>query len=327
MDYLKDLTMNVEDIVNYLASDVVAVIGNNLGELNGVVPFSDCLVGDYKSKISWVNEKNASVNKGKSIVVGLLLINETSSDLIDNSFGVKVVVSNPRLAFQKILAKWFSSRKAAMIESSANIHPSVKMGEGCYVGHNVVIEEGCEVGLNCEILHNSVVLKSTIIGNNVRIGANCTIGNYGFGYELNDQNEYQLIEHLGNVVIHDNVELHNNTCIDRAVIGSTILRYNVKVDNLVHIAHGAIIEKNSLIIAHAMIAGSVRIGENTWVSPGALVKNKVAVGSNSLVGLGAVVLKDVSDNEVVIGNPSESINDYKKWSAIRKDLMLNKNKE
>lgn len=319
--------MKAEEIVNYLGSDVVAVIGNSFGELNGVVPFSDCLIENFTDKISWVNEKNAIDNKGKSIVVGLLLINEASSDLIDNSLGIKVVVSNPRLAFQKILAKWFSSRKAANIESSSYIHPSVKLGEGCYVGHNVVIEEDCVIGSNCEILHNTVILKSTIIGSNVRIGANCTLGNYGFGYELNDQNEYQLIEHLGNVVIHDNVEVHNNTCIDRAVIGSTILCHNVKVDNLVHIAHGAIIEKNSLIIAHAMIAGSVRIGENTWVSPGALVKNKVAVGSNSLVGLGAVVLKDVPDNEVVIGNPSESINDYKKWSVIRKDLMLNKNKE
>jgi UDP-3-O-[3-hydroxymyristoyl] glucosamine N-acyltransferase len=305
MDYLKVPAMKAEEIVNYLGSDVVAVIGNSFGELNGVVPFSDCLIENFTDKISWVNEKNAIDNKGKSIVVGLLLINEASSDLIDNSLGIKVVVSNPRLAFQKILAKWFSSRKAANIE----------------------IEEDCVIGSNCEILHNTVILKSTIIGSNVRIGANCTLGNYGFGYELNDQNEYQLIEHLGNVVIHDNVEVHNNTCIDRAVIGSTILCHNVKVDNLVHIAHGAIIEKNSLIIAHAMIAGSVRIGENTWVSPGALVKNKVAVGSNSLVGLGAVVLKDVPDNEVVIGNPSESINDYKKWSVIRKDLMLNKNKE
>ena len=90
-------------------------------------------------------------------------------------------------------------------------------------------------------------------------------------------------------------------------IGSTIIEREVKIDNLVHIAHGVHIESNSLIIAHAMIAGSVKIGKNTWVAPCSAIKQKVSIGDNVIIGLGSVVLKDVQNNEVVVGVPAKNI--------------------
>lgn len=127
----------------------------------------------------------------------------------------------------------------------------------------------------------------------------------GFGYEKNEQGDYEVLPHIGNVIIKDNVEIGNNNCIDRAVLGSTILHKNVKVDNLVHIAHGVVIDENSLIIAHAMIGGSTEIGKNVWVSPGALIINKLKVEDNSLIGMGAVVVRKVDKNTVVAGNPAK----------------------
>ncbi|MNL41568.1 UDP-3-O-acylglucosamine N-acyltransferase [compost metagenome] len=90
-------------------------------------------------------------------------------------------------------------------------------------------------------------------------------------------------------------------------MGSTILNENVKVDNLVHIAHGVVVGKNSLIIANAMIGGSTIIGENVWIAPSSSLINKINVSDNAVVGLGAVCLKSVSTGDVVVGNPAKSI--------------------
>ena len=111
--------------------------------------------------------------------------------------------------------------------------------------------------------------------------------------------------HIGNVHLKENVEVGNNVCIDRAVMGSTLLSENVKVDNLVHIAHGVKIGKNSLIIANSMIAGSVEIGENVWVSPSSSIRQKLIIENDALIGMGAVVVKNVEPSSVVAGNPAK----------------------
>ena len=107
--------------------------------------------------------------------------------------------------------------------------------------------------------------------------------------------------------MENNVEIGNNTCVDRAVIGSTTLGENVKVDNLVHIAHGVKVARNTVIIANAMVAGSVTIGENTWIAPSASILNQKNIGDNVLVGMSSLVLKDVEDNQIVAGVPAKVI--------------------
>ena len=127
----------------------------------------------------------------------------------------------------------------------------------------------------------------------------------GFGYELNEQGVYERIKHTGNVVIGDYVEIGSNTCIDKAVLGSTYIEDHCKIDNLVHIAHGVRIGRNSVIIANSMIAGSTVIGENVWVAPSASVLNKLKIADNAFVGMGAVIIRDVEQGDVVAGNPGK----------------------
>lgn len=91
------------------------------------------------------------------------------------------------------------------------------LGKKPCIGHNVVIEKNCIIGNNVVIDHNTIIKSNTIIGNDVYIGCNTTIGNYGFGYEKNAEGEYEKIVHAGGVKIGDNVEIGNNTCIDKAV--------------------------------------------------------------------------------------------------------------
>jgi UDP-3-O-[3-hydroxymyristoyl] glucosamine N-acyltransferase len=255
--------------------------------------------------IMWLSDKNqhqfSDECKGTIIVSKKFPYNSAGKNY------TLLIVENPRRAFQAIVNTYFAPPLKFIIEESAHISSTSIIGIDCYIGHNVIIEDNVIIGSNCIIMHNTVVLSDTKIGNHCIIGSNCTIGGTGFGYEKDESGLYKLICHTGNVIIEDNVEIGNNTCIDRAVLGSTVLRENVKVDNLVHIAHGCDIGKNSLVIANAMIAGSTKIGENVWIAPSSSILNKKTIGNNVVVGMGAVVLKNIEPNDVVVGNPSRSI--------------------
>lgn len=110
-------------------------------------------------------------------------------------------------------------------------------------------------------------------------------------------------------MIKKDVEIGNNVCIDRAVLGSTVIGENVKIDNLVHIAHGVVIGENSLIIANSMIAGSCEIGKNVWVSPSVSVIQNTQIEDNALLGMGSVVIRNVDANTIVAGVPAKKTKD------------------
>lgn len=259
---------------------------------------------DDPKVLAWCNEANlprlAEFHQGVVLVPTLSGV-QTYADV------TYVVVAQPRLAFLKCVAAHFSPAMPQGVHPTAVIDPSVQVPDSCYVGPHVVIEEGCQIGPECRIDANTVLKRGTILGSRVCIGANCTIGGVGFGYEKDVDGHYLAIPHLGNVQLEDGVEIGNNTAIDRAVMGSTILRRNAKVDNLVHIAHGADIGANALVIAHAMVAGSTKIGESAWIAPCAAIINKTTVGADAVVGMGAVVTKPVPDGDVVVGSPARSI--------------------
>lgn len=292
-------------------SEICALVGasksDNLAD-HEVIAF--CNVFDVEnnepSVVSWIADRNIDAVE---IVLNRTIICSpaaAASGRLGN--GRLVIVDNPRQAFRKILEQFDADDTAkSYISPTAIIDASAKIGTNCSIGAHAVIEAGVVIGDDCSIGHNTVLLRRTMLGARVKIGNNCTIGGVGFGYEKDDDGEFVVMPHLGNVVIEDRVEIGNNTCIDRAVMGSTLLRKNAKIDNLVHLSHGCDIGRNALIIANAMIAGSVKIGDNTWVAPSVSILNQKTVGSNVMVGLAAVVLKDVPDDDVVVGNPAKSI--------------------
>lgn len=291
----------------------IKTIGHTDLDVTSVVAIGD--KATTRESIYWCSDKNR--DQLKDLKTGIVLVSADSYSSLEGKKVAKseqitwLLVEKPRFAFMqvlKIIQEGVLVRgvisKTACIDASSEIDQST-----VFVGENVVIERGVKMGANVSIDHNTVIKSGTIIGNNVKVGCNCTIGGMGFGYELNEAGMYELIPHMGNVVIHDNAEVGNSVCIDRAVLGSTIIGSHVKVDNLVHIAHGVEIAENSLIIANSMIAGSVKIGRNCWVAPSVSIIQKVSVGDNSVVGLGSVVLKDVDANTVVAGVPAKKLKD------------------
>lgn len=162
-------------------------------------------------------------------------------------------------------------------------------GQNTWVASNTVLGDG--------ILNNTY-------GRMMQIGANCVIGDSGFGFEIDENGRLIQIPHLGRVRIEENVVIRNSVCIDRAVLGETVIGEGTVIDNLVHIAHSAKIGKHCLIVAGAVLGGSCEIGDRTFIGMNASVKNKVKIGCGCIIGAGAVILKDIPDNEIWVGNPA-----------------------
>jgi UDP-3-O-[3-hydroxymyristoyl] glucosamine N-acyltransferase len=278
------------------------VIGDTSIEIKDIIPLD--VENQRRDVLMWVSAKN--IDKLPLIKNGVVICPNTEGPPLQQNC-TYLQSENPRIAFYLTLKILYPSTLTPNIAESAKIATGVILGKNISIGEHVVIEAGCLIGDNVEIGHNTVLKKGTQIHSNVQIGSNNVIGGVGFGYEHNEDGAWELIPHIGNVVIEEGVEIGNCTCIDKAVLGSTILRKNCKIDNLVHIAHGVEIGENALVIAHAMVAGSVQVGKNSWIAPGALIINQVSVGENTTVGLGAVVIKDVADNQTVVGNPARNI--------------------
>jgi len=283
--------------------EFIDFIGNSEIEIKNLIQLN--IKNTDKSNLFWCNDKN--LPNISELQTGTVIVSNNFDRNTVNLNCNYLIVENPRRAFQEIVKKFFYRNEQNVISSSAKIHNSVKTGKNVFIGENVIIERDCTIGNNSKINHNTVVFKDTQIGNNVVIGANNTIGGIGFGYEKNKNGHFELIPHIGNVIIEDNAEIGNNTCVDRAVLGSTILKQNCKIDNLVHIAHGVSVGENSVVIANAMVAGSVTIGKNVWVAPSASILNQLTIEDNSMVGMAANVVKKVNEKEIVAGNPAKFI--------------------
>ncbi|QNL20891.1 UDP-3-O-(3-hydroxymyristoyl)glucosamine N-acyltransferase [Hyphobacterium sp. CCMP332] len=317
--------MKKYNISNYLASlNEVEFIGQKETSIENIISINNIYdnPAETKKALTWVGDSYLSAVT-ENIEIACIILTKKGYERLKYLKSNFIITDNPRRVFQKILSIFYALEYSSKVEKSAFVYQSSKIGKNAYIGHNVVIEEECEIGDNVTILHNTVIYRDTKIGNNVVIGSNCTIGNYGFGYEKDEDGQYKRLEHLGNVVIGNNVEIHNNTCIDRAVLGSTILRDNVKVDNQVHIAHSVDIHENALVIANAVVAGSTVVGKNSWIGPTVTLKDKLTIAENTLVGIGTVVTKNTEPNTIMVGNPALKIEDFKKILRHQKSIIQN----
>lgn len=297
-------TVTVNDILSLLEIKSSFDEKDKKTEIKEVIGFD--VLNKNANALMWVNKKNA--HKLKNVKQGVILFPSEEEKFLPPKVNCHFIgIDEPRKAFLKILKHFFWKQKTPYLSNSAIINKSTIIGKNVSVGEFVVIEENVTIGDNVSIDHHTVIKENTTIGNHVKIGANTTIGGEGFGYEKNNDGEFEFMPHIGGVTINDYVEIGNNTCIDRGVLGNTTIEENCKIDNLVHIAHGVHIEKNSLIIANSMIAGSVKIGKNCWVAPSSSVMNGIEIGEETTIGLGAVVLRSTPKNSTIIGNPGKPI--------------------
>ena len=269
--------------------------------------------GQQPDALMWA--KNAetlrSINKG-CVVIPPALAGKANA-------GVNTIVTeeNSRLCFARILNHFFAQPQNDLENHLSEFtgRDDLVIGDNCFIGANVTI------GKNCVIYPNVVILSNTKIGDNCTIQSNCTIGTAGLGYERLADDALFKFPQLGGVIIHDNVEIGPNTTVRKAAIGNTIIHEGVVVGGLCNIGHNSVIGKNSLLVTQCVIGGSAVIGESCNIGINAIIKNKITVGDNCQVAMGAVVVKNIPPGKTYVGNPAEDIEEYKKWSAIRKKLM------
>jgi UDP-3-O-[3-hydroxymyristoyl] glucosamine N-acyltransferase len=206
---------------------------------------------------------------------------------------------------------------AAVIESTATIGDDVYIGACAYIGENAVIGDGCSVypqvyigdntklGPNCTLNPGVKVYHDCVIGQGVIIHAGSVIGGDGFGFAPQSENEYMKIPQLGNVVLEDFVEIGSNVTIDRATMGSTIIRRGVKLDNLIQIGHNVEIGENTVMAAQTGIAGSTKIGKNCMFAGQVGITGHVKIANNTKIAAQSGIIADVKDeNTVIFGSPA-----------------------
>lgn len=244
-------------------------------------------------------------------------------------------------AFATLLAKYqeIASQQLVGIQQPSYISSSATMGSNCYVaafayignnvaiGNDVKIHSGVVVSNNVTIGNNVVlhagvkIYTDCVVGNNIVIHAGTVIGADGFGFAPQADGSYSKVPQLGNVVIEDNVEIGANSTIDRATIGSTLIKQGAKIDNLVQIAHNVEVGNNTVIAAQAGISGSAKLGSNIMVGGQAGFAGHITVANGTKVGGQSGITKSITtENTSVNGTPAFDYKASLRSMAISKNL-------
>ncbi len=220
----------------------------------------------------------------------------------------------------------------AFVDETATLGKDVYIGEHAFVGKNAVLGDGAKVypqvyiGDYCKIGEGSTVFPGARLYHDTVVGAACNIhsgviiGSDGFGFAPSENNEYIKVAQTGNVIIEDNVEIGSNTTIDRATIGSTIIRKGVKLDNLIQIAHNVEIGENTVIAAQTGVSGSTKIGKNCMIGGQVGIVGHIRIGDNVKIQAQAGVPSDVKDGEIIMGSPAINLRQYMKSYIHFKNL-------
>lgn len=252
---------------------------------------------EYKEKeiLTFLSdEKYISEIIANNSISCVITTKEIAEKIKDLNYGI-LISENPRKTFFELHNKlvdedFYFKKEKNNISSKAVISPRASIRE-----YNINIEEDVIIEENVVIYPNVTIKKGSIIR------ANSTIGGNGFEFSK-FRDKVLSIKFGGNVVIDENVEIQNNTCVDRGVFGTTYIGKNVKIDNLIHIAHDVVIGENTFVTACSEISGRVKIGKNAYFGPNSTVRNGIIIGENAKVSMGSVVTKNVENNQVVTGN-------------------------
>jgi UDP-3-O-[3-hydroxymyristoyl] glucosamine N-acyltransferase len=235
---------------------------------------------------------------------------------------VLIRVPNARVALAKALPIFFPPEghpsgihPSAVISDSARIDPSAHIGPNCVLGDQVRLgarsvlmggndlRTGCQLGDDVCLFPNVVLYRQTQIGHRVTIHAGTVIGSDGFGYVL-DEGRHRKVLQLGNVIIHDDVEIGANAAVDRGTLGSTVIGEGTKIDNLVHVAHNVVIGRHCLIMGQVGFAGSTRVGDYVVVASQSGIADHLRLGNQAMIGAKSGVMRDVPDGGRVLGIPA-----------------------
>ena len=244
-------------------------------------------------------------------------------------------------AFATLLTKYQEMKNENLvgIQSPSFIASTAKLGEQnfvaafAYIGENVqtgnnvkifpnaVIGENVSIGNNVTIHAGVIIYSDCVIGNNITIHSGSIIGSDGFGFAPNADGSYQKIPQLGNVIIEDDVEIGSNTTIDRATIGSTIIKKGVKIDNLIQIAHNVEIGENTVIAAQVGISGSTKIGKGVMMGGQSGTIGHIVIADGIKIAARTGITKDFKEAGITLsGYPAREQSAFLRAQVAQKNL-------
>lgn len=315
--------MKVKDIFNFLNAE--KIIGDENLDISTLSPINDII----ENSIVCI-DNNKYIEQAFNSQANAIIMREDAAEIVENFKNKTVIIcKNPKEAFIKLLSRMFEDKKynlgtikkTAIIEENSNIDKEVyiddyvRIGKNCVIKKGTVIESGVFLGDNVIIGENSIIHSNVsihdkcVVKDRVIIGSSTVIGNDGFGFfEVNGKQ--MKIPQRGNVIIENDVEIGANVCIDRATLGSTIIREGVKIDNLVQIAHNCDIGEHSIIVSQVGIAGSSKIGRHCVLAGQVGLSDHVVLGDKVILGgqSGVMSRVKVESNSIMLGSPAQDIN-------------------
>ena len=308
------MPLKLSDIADLINGKIT---GNSSLDITGLAKIEEAGPGELTFLYLPAYEKYFSTTRASAIIVKPGF-NKTRNDIN------YIEAGDPNKAFFKVLIHFFSPQfKLSGIDPTASVSPDSKMGKNVALGKNVVISAGCSIGDNTKIYHNTVVLENskigsnglifqnvsirenTIIGDNVVIHPGAVLGSDGFGFYTDESGRYHKIPQIGNVVIEDDVEIGANVTIDRASLGSTIVKRGVKLDNMVQVAHNVVVGEDTVISAQTGISGSTRIGKNCMIAGQVGIVGHIEIADKVILIAQSGVSKGISKPGTYFGSPAK----------------------
>ena len=306
------------EIAKHLQGEVV---GDGNAILNGFAPAEHAKPGD----LTFAENESFFARAEDSAATAII-----ADQRFNSTKKILIRVPNARIAFAKALALFFPEpvrpagiHPLAAVAASAQIDPTAHIGPHCTVGERVkigarsVLQGGNSVGDDSKLgedvnlFPNVTVYPRTEIGNRVRIHAGTVIGSDGYGYVLDD-GIHRKIPQIGNVIIHDDVEIGANVTVDRGALGATVIGKGTKIDNLVQIAHNVQIGEHCLVIAQVGIAGSAKLGNYVVLAGQVGVGGHLKIGNQVTVGAQSGVMTDIPDGGKWLGTPAQPDREFKR---------------
>ena len=305
--------------------------------LNGTI------VGDQNAEVSDLSK----IEEGKPGTLSFLsnpkytkyIYNSQASIVVVNNdfeaekeiFCTLIKVKDAYVAFSQLLEMYSQAKKKKTgISPLAHISKSAIIGKDAYIGEFVVISDNVIIGDYAHIQSQSFIGEDTTIGNHVilyagaKIYSDCIIGNHctfhsgviiggdGFGFAPQEGDNYKKLPQIGNVIIEDQVEIGSNTTVDRATLGSTIIREGVKLDNLIQIAHNVIIGKHTVIAAQTGVSGTTTIGEYCMIGGQVGIAGHLKIGNKVMIAAQSGIGNNIADGKIIQGSPAFDIRPYTK---------------
>jgi UDP-3-O-[3-hydroxymyristoyl] glucosamine N-acyltransferase len=270
----------------------------------------------------------------------VIIINETQ-ELKQPVSATLLRVQDPYTAFATLLAKYqeMIAQQMTGIQEPSYIAKTAVLGENLFIGAFAFIGEHVKLGNNVKvypnvyignnvqigdqtILHPGVrIYHDCIVGNNVSIHAGTVIGSDGFGFAPQSDGSFKKVPQIGNVVIEDNVEIGANATIDRATMGSTLIKSGAKLDNLIQVAHNVEVGHNTVIAAQAGVSGSTKIGNNVMIGGQAGIVGHIQIADNSKINAQSGVSKSIkAPHTSVTGSPAFDYTSALRSQAVTRNL-------